>query len=60
MDFTRDPLSIVGAPVYIGILSNLGILFWAAGATICFFRLLLLVTSSIRAKLFIFCYLAAS
>ena len=28
MDFTRDPLSIVDAPFYIGILSNLGILCW--------------------------------
>ena len=37
MDFTRDPLSIMDAPVYIGIVSNLGILFWAAGAAICFF-----------------------
>ncbi|GAB4544162.1 MAG: hypothetical protein Tsb0014_38140 [Pleurocapsa sp.] len=37
MDFTRDPLSIVDAPVYLGFLSNIGILFWAAGATICFF-----------------------
>ena len=37
MDFTRDPLSIMDAPVYIGILSNLGILFWTAGAAICFF-----------------------
>lgn len=37
MDFTRDPLSILDAPFYIGFLSNLGILCWAAGATICFF-----------------------
>ncbi|WP_019507544.1 hypothetical protein [Pleurocapsa sp. PCC 7319] len=37
MDFTRDPLTILDAPFYIGILSNIGILFWAAGATICFF-----------------------
>ena len=37
MDFTRDPLSIMDAPVYIGVISNLGILFWTAGAAICFF-----------------------
>lgn len=37
MDFTRDPLTILDAPLYIGVLSNIGILFWAAGATICFF-----------------------
>ena len=37
MNFTRDPLAIMKAPFYIGILSNLGILFWTAGAAICFF-----------------------
>ena len=37
MDFTRDPLSVMDAPFYIGIVSNIGIVFWAAGATICFF-----------------------
>ena len=37
MDFTRDPISIIDAPVYIGIVSNIGILFWAAGAAVCFF-----------------------
>lgn len=37
MDFTRDPASILDAPVYLGIISNIGILFWAAGATVCFF-----------------------
>lgn len=37
MDFTRDPISIIDAPVYIGIVSNIGIIFWAAGAAVCFF-----------------------
>lgn len=37
MDFTRDPLSIMRAPLYLGIVSNIGVLFWAAGVTVCLF-----------------------
>lgn len=36
-DLTRDPLAVAQAPVYIGILSNLSVLVWAAAATVCFF-----------------------
>lgn len=36
-DLTRDPLAVVQEPVYIGAVSNLGVLIWAAAATICFF-----------------------
>ncbi|MBD2745023.1 hypothetical protein [Coleofasciculus sp. FACHB-1120] len=34
---TRDPLAIVVQPFYLGIISNLGILFWCSAAAICFF-----------------------
>lgn len=36
-DLSRDPNSILGAPVYVGILSQLGILLWGAAATVCLF-----------------------
>lgn len=36
-DLTRDPNSILGAPFYVGILSQLGILLWGATATVCLF-----------------------
>lgn len=35
--FTRDPLQIVDAPFYTGILSNIGILFWSAACSVCLF-----------------------
>jgi hypothetical protein len=36
-DFMRDPSSTMGAPFYIGFISNLGILFWSFSTAICFF-----------------------
>jgi hypothetical protein len=35
--FTDDPFVLGNLPFYAGILSNLGILLWCAGAAICFF-----------------------
>ncbi len=43
--FTRDPSQIMGAPIYYGIFSNLGILLWCAAASICFFTATLLYRS---------------
>ena len=34
---TRDPATIGGLPVYTGFLSQIGIFFWAASSTLCFF-----------------------
>lgn len=34
---TRDPIAIGGLPVYTGFLSQIGIFFWSASATVCFF-----------------------
>jgi len=34
---TRDPAAIIGTRPYIGFLSNIGIFFWSATATVCFF-----------------------
>lgn len=39
---TRDPLVIVEEPFYIGILSNIGILFWCSAVAICLFSFTLL------------------
>ena len=39
---TRDPLATLEAPFYIGAISNVGVLAWAAAATICFFTSCLL------------------
>lgn len=33
----RDPASTLDSPVYVGIISNIGILLWSACASICFF-----------------------
>ena len=35
--FTRDPIQIMQAPIYYGIVSNIGVLFWCATASICLF-----------------------
>ena len=40
--FTVDPFIIGNLPFYAGILSNLGILFWSASATVCFFSVTIL------------------
>lgn len=36
-DLTRDPAAISGVPVYIGFLSNIGMLFWSATVAVCLF-----------------------
>lgn len=36
-NFTRDPLAVLGGHHLIGVISNIGILFWSATAAICFF-----------------------
>ena len=36
-DLTRDPAAILDVPVYVGFLSQIGILLWAATAAICLF-----------------------
>ena len=41
-DFTRDPASVVKAPFYVGFLSHLGVLLWAATTSICLFSSFLL------------------
>ncbi len=40
--FTQDPASIMETPFYLGFFSYIGILFWCAAATLCFFTRLLL------------------
>lgn len=35
--FTEDPAQIMGAPFYVGILSNVGVLLWCSCAAICYF-----------------------
>jgi len=36
-NFTRDPIAILGGNPFIGVISNIGILFWSATAAICIF-----------------------
>jgi hypothetical protein len=36
-DLTRDPAAISGGPVDTGLLSNMGMLFWASTVAVCFF-----------------------
>lgn len=35
--FVEDPSSVTGAPSYVGVVSNVGILIWASAAAICLF-----------------------
>ena len=35
--FTRDPAAIAGINPFVGIVSNIGVLFWCIGASICLF-----------------------
>lgn len=35
--FTQDPMTLAKGEPYFGLLSNIGILFWCASATLCFF-----------------------
>jgi hypothetical protein len=35
--FTKDPTQIMGAPFYVGLFSNVGILLWCGSVIICFF-----------------------
>ena len=35
--FTQDPMALAQGEPYFGLLSNVGILFWSAAATVCFF-----------------------
>lgn len=41
-DLMADTASIANVPIYIGLVSNLGILFWGATVTICVFTMVLL------------------
>jgi preprotein translocase subunit SecG len=36
-NLTRDPTAILGSPFYTGFLSQIGIFFWSASATVCLF-----------------------
>ncbi len=36
-DFTRDPSTVARLMPYVGSVSSVGIIFWTAGATVCFF-----------------------
>ncbi len=46
--FTADPAAIAGINPFIGVVSNIGILFWCASASICFFSFALLQKTRIR------------
>ncbi|OUS27787.1 hypothetical protein A9Q98_09030 [Thalassotalea sp. 42_200_T64] len=35
--FTRDPISLLRAPLYTGLMSNVGILLWVSSAAVCLF-----------------------
>ncbi len=46
--FMNDPSAIAKINPFLGVVSNIGILFWCAAASICFFSFALLKDSSIR------------
>ena len=48
--FTRDTVSVAGAPFYAGILSQIGILLWSASASICLLTSAVLHRVSSRSK----------
>lgn len=45
-NLTRDPLEVMNGSIYIGFLSQVGIFFWAASATVCFFAASVIVGRS--------------
>lgn len=47
---TRDPNAIGGIPYYAGVISQIGIFFWAAAATVCFFTWYLLKRFAIQSE----------
>ena len=54
--FTQDPASIMNTPFYLGFFSYIGILFWCAATTLCFFMYYLCDDHTItlkRKKLFL-------
>ena len=56
--FTQDPASIMETPFYLGFFSYIGILFWCAAATICFFMYFIIDSDTLvlkRRKQFLLC-----
>lgn len=49
--FTRDPADVANISPFVGIISNIGILFWSAAATVCLFTFLLLKSAENKGKL---------
>jgi hypothetical protein len=49
--FTRDPLQLLGAPFYTGIVSNLGVLIGFGGAAVCLFAGAVLPQRSERSRM---------
>jgi hypothetical protein len=41
-DFTRDPVAITGGHPFLGIISNIGVMFWSFSVIVCFFSYALL------------------
>jgi len=56
---TRDPLATLRAPVYLGFISMIGVLFWSVGAAFCCCAWLVLRSNQIGVRLGIY-YLAAA
>lgn len=51
---TKDPTAIMDAPFYLGVFSNIGIMFWSAAAALCFFTASRLSNNRIAQSSFIF------
>jgi len=49
--FTRDPADVANISPFTGVISNIGILFWSAAATVCLFTYLLLKSAGSKAML---------
>lgn len=43
--FTRDPAAVAHVPLYAGLISNVGVLFWCATAAVSFFTVLVLINT---------------
>ncbi len=52
----QDPASLTGAPPYYGFFSNLGVLFWASTAAICFFSAYLINAATRQPKIAVFLF----
>ncbi|MEO5569661.1 MAG: hypothetical protein ABIT08_11630 [Bacteroidia bacterium] len=54
--FTKDPVQIMGAPFYLGLFSNIGILLWCGTVVVCFYSRLFIPKTEVNKPVRIFLF----